>query len=52
MEEKDKQKIKERGLIRDFGDIFEIVKLVLLKLDVLVAMVTELLEESRGVKKD
>lgn len=52
MKTEEEKKGKERGLIRNFGDIFEAVKLILLKLDVLVSMMTELLQESRNAKKD
>lgn len=48
---KEEQTASGRGLIRNFGDVFNAVRLILQRLDVLVEMLEELLRDKEEEKK-
>ncbi len=50
-EKKEEQTKSGRGLIRNFGDVFKAVQLILSRLDVLVLMLEELLVDKEKEKE-
>lgn len=48
---KEKETTSGRGLIRNFGDVFSAVSLILNRLDVLIEMLEELLVDKEEEKK-
>jgi hypothetical protein len=47
----EEEKTGGRGLIRNFGDVFNAVRLILQRLDVLIEMLEELLIDKEEEKK-
>ncbi len=48
---KEKETTSGRGLIKNFGDVFNAVRLILQRLDILVEMLEELLRDKEEEKK-
>lgn len=47
----EKEKTSGRGLIKNFGDVFKAVQLILSRLDILIEMLEELLVYNEEEKK-